>query len=100
MAKQKEIVVPSSPADLKKIYEAVHELSNSMTRQDSEKKYQNETIDELSKEYNVPASEIRRMANDYHKDTYKKHVDEFEDYQELYEATMQAGRRNPGLDED
>ncbi len=46
-----DIVVPSNPADLKKLKDGIEEITNSMTRVDGEKEYQKEAIEELSEQY-------------------------------------------------
>lgn len=94
------IQVPSNPTDLKKLFDGVKELTDSMIRQESEKEFQKEALTTLTEESGVPKADIKRMASDYHKDTFKKNVEKYEDYQELYEATIQAGTRNLSDDED
>lgn len=94
-----EIVIPSNPTDLKKLFDGVKEIADSKVRVDGESDFQKEVVSDLSEELGVPKSEIKRMATDYHKDTFKKNVDKHEQYQELYEATMQAGQRKPSSEE-
>lgn len=86
----KDIVIPSNPADLKKLKEVIEEISNSMARQDGERDYQKEAIDDLSKQFEIDKKYIRQMARDHHKDTFEKKVDEQENYQQLYESVMES----------
>jgi len=83
-----EIIIPSNPADLKKLRQGVEEIVNSMVRVDSEREYQKESIDELSEKFGIEKKHIRRMAVDHHKDSFDKKVGEFEDYTGLYESVM------------
>lgn len=83
-----DIIIPSNPADLKKLRDGIEEISNSMARMDAEREYQKEAIDELAERFQIEKKHIRRMAVDHHKDTFDKKVGEFEDYAGLYESVM------------
>lgn len=85
-----EIIIPSSPADLKKLKDGIDEITNSMTRVDGEKEYQKEAIEELSEQTGIDKKYIRRMATDAHKDQFKKKVDEMDEYAQLYESVMES----------
>ncbi len=84
------IIVPSNPADLKKLKEGIRELTNSMTRVDGEKEYQKEAIEELAEQFVIEKKHIRRMAVDSHKDQFEKKAEEFDDYTQLYESVMES----------
>ncbi len=83
-----EIVIPSSPADQKKLYDGVQELVNSMTRASAEVDFQKEALAELSEALGIDKKHIRRMAVDTFKDTFDKKAKEFDEYSTLYETIM------------
>lgn len=85
-----DIIIPSSPADLEAIKKVIEEISNSMTRAEAEKDYQKEAISELAEKYGIEKKYIRRMANDYHKDSFDEKVSEMSDYEQLYESVMET----------
>lgn len=83
-----DIVIPSSPADLEAIFLVMKELSNSMTRSESENDYRKEAVKELSKKYDIPAKYLNRMLKEYHRDLFEKKSDEQDAFGELYEAVI------------
>ncbi len=95
-----EIIIPSNPADLKKLNDAVQELTYSMTRQDAEREYQKEAIADLAEQFGIDKKHIRRMAVDSHKDSFDKKVGEMEDYTQLYESVMLTNFTTPVEDEE
>lgn len=95
------IVIPSNPADLKALRDGIKEISNSMARADGERDYQKEAVAELSEKFGVEKKHIKRMAVDYHKDSFDKKISEVEDYQQLYESVMTSTFTTvPDEDED
>jgi len=102
-AEQVEIIIPSSPADRKALFAGIKEIDNSMTRVQGEKDFQREAIEKLAEKFDIDKKYVRRMANDYHKDTFDKKVSEQEQYQGLYEAVMHAaaaGAVSDDIEED
>lgn len=81
-----EIVVPSNPADLKKIKAAVVEISDAMTRIDSEKEFIKDVVDNLSEEYNLPKKYVNKLARTYHKNTFEQETAQMDDFETLYTA--------------
>lgn len=93
-----DIIVPSSPADQKKLREGINEIVESMFRSQSEREYQKEAISELSETFEIDAKHIRRMATDAFKDSFDKKAKEFDEYATLYETIMII--KNPTNDND
>lgn len=85
-----DIIIPSSPADLKKLKDGIDEITNSMTRVDGEKEYQKEAIEELSEQTGIDKKYIRRLATEAHKDIFEKKSDEQDQFEQLYESVMEA----------
>lgn len=83
-----DVIIPSNPADLKKIKDVVAEITNSMVRVESEKEYQKEAVADLSEQFTIDKKFIRKMAVDSFKDQFEKNADEFDSYSTLYEKVM------------
>lgn len=84
IVQSEEIVLPSSPDDRKAIFDAIKEVSNSKTRMEAERDYQKDTFKMLEENFNIKAKYFRRMAKDYHKQQFKKSMDENDAYSDLY----------------
>lgn len=83
-----EIVVPSSPADREAIFAVIKEMSNSLTRQESETEYRKDAIKDLSEKYEIDKKYIRQLLVDFHKDRFEEKSDERVQYEGLYEAII------------
>ena len=77
----------SSPTDRKKIKDALQEISNSMTRIESERDLIKEIKADLSEEFKDQLSkkQIARMARVYHKQNFQEEVAQHEQFEMLYE---------------
>ncbi len=62
-----DVIVPSSPEDLKRIKDAMQEISNSFTRIESEKDFQKEALEALEEDVGIPKKYLRKMSRIYHK---------------------------------
>lgn len=82
----KLIVVPSSPADLKRLKDAMIEGSNSLVRIDSEKELLKDIIEVVSEELDLPKSMVSALIRHYHKSSFDEKATEFSDFTELWEA--------------
>lgn len=85
----KEIVIPSAPADQKKILEAMKEASDSMLRIEAEKDQIKAIISSLDEDFEgLNKKYIRKLISTYHKNNIDKQIGESEDFQELYAAIV------------
>ena len=77
----------SSPADRKKIKDALQEISNSMTRIEAERDLIKDIKADLFEEYKETLSkkQIARMARVYHKQSFQEEVASHEQFEALYE---------------
>ena len=80
----------SSPADRKKIKDALHEISGSMTRIDAEKDYIREAVKELADEFKLSKRTLNKMARVYHKQNYSQEVASHEEFEGLYETILES----------
>lgn len=78
----------SNPEDRKKLYNAVVEMSNSMTRVDSEKDLQRDIINDISEELDVEKKYVRKIANIYHKQNLSEVRNEMDEVEILYEEMI------------
>lgn len=67
-------VMPSSPADRKHIMDVMMEISGSKTRQEAERDFQKEAINDLSKKFNIPKRLLNRFAKSYHKSAFNEEI--------------------------
>ena len=79
----------SSPADRKKIKDALHEISGSMTRIEAERDYIKEAIKELADEFKLSKRTLNKMARVYHKQNYSQEVANHEEFEGLYETIVE-----------
>ena len=75
----------SNPEDRKKLYNAVVELSNSMTRVDAERDYQKEAVTTIADELDIEKKYVRKVAAIYHKQNINTVKVENEEVEELYD---------------
>lgn len=82
------IVIPSSPADLKKIKGCLQEISDSMTRIEAEKDFIKEAIAVVAEEQNLPKTFISKLAKTYHKRSFEKEMSEVEAFEIAYQTIV------------
>lgn len=84
MADVSGVIVPTNPEDLKKIKSSLQEISNVMTMIEAKREFISEEIKALVENYELPAKFVRRMANAFHKQSFKQEIAETEDFERLY----------------
>jgi regulator of replication initiation timing len=72
-------------SDKKDIFNVMQELSNSMTRMDSEKEFIKESIMTMSEKYDIPKKNLKRVATIIHRQNISDFVTSNNDVSELYE---------------
>lgn len=78
----------TSPADRKKIKDALQEISDSMTRVDAEKDLIKEAINELHDNFKISKKILNKMARTYHKQNFLNEQQNHEEYETLYEEVV------------
>jgi DNA-binding transcriptional regulator GbsR (MarR family) len=76
----------SNPADRKAVYDAIVEISNSMTRMDAERDLIKETLNMVKDKYELPSKYTRTLAKIYHKQNFTQLKAEQEEVEDLYES--------------
>ena len=79
-------IVPSNPNDRKVIFDAMKEISNSMTRIEAERDLIRQTINDVCDTQKLSKKTFRRMAKVYHKQNFKQEIAEQEEFEALYET--------------
>ena len=74
--------------DRKKIYGALQEISDSMTRISAEKDFINETLKDLHDQYKTTISKktLTKLANVYHKQSFNEEVAAADEFETLYQT--------------
>lgn len=75
----------TSPEDRKKIFAAVREISNSLTRIEAERDLIKETVKEVSDTFQIPRKTINKIAMTYHKQNMTQVEQEHEEFVDMYE---------------
>jgi rRNA processing protein Krr1/Pno1 len=80
------LMMPSNPRDLKKINNALEEISMSTTRIEAERELIKDTVDAISDEFDIPKKLMRQLAKVYHARNYVEAVAQQEDFQTAFES--------------
>lgn len=80
------IVIPSTPADRKRLKDAMQEISNSYLRQEAEREFVKEAIISLEEDIGIPKKYLGKMARIYHKQNVSEIVSEIEEIEALLEV--------------
>lgn len=75
----------SNPADRKAVFDAIVEISNSMTRMAAERDLIKETLNMVKDNYELPTKYTRTLAKIYHKQNFNQVKSEQEEVEALYE---------------
>jgi len=81
----------SSPADRKKLKDAIQEISNSMTRADAEKDFQKEAINNICEDIQIDKKYVKKLATIYHRNTITQVKTETSDIEALYTEIFESG---------
>ena len=80
------VTLPSSPEDRKKIMNAIQEISNSLTRIESERHLIKEILVDVQDNFNLPKKYTRKVAKIYHKQNFSEVQQEQEELEAIYET--------------
>ena len=76
----------SNPADRKAVYDALREISNSLTRMEAERDLISETLKSVKDKFELPPKYVRTLAKIYHKQNFNQFKEEQNEVEFLYEA--------------
>jgi len=80
------IIIPSSPEDRRAVKNRLIEISNSLTRIETERDYINEILQDMQDRYELPKKHMRKVAKVYHKQNLMEVKEEFSDVEDIYNA--------------
>jgi len=80
------LILPTDPEQRQKIKMGIKEICNAKTRIQSEKDHIKNTVEDLSKEHDLPKPAINKIAAWYYKQDLLASVGQVEDAQDLYET--------------
>jgi hypothetical protein len=80
------VTLPSSPEDRKKILASVQEISNSLTRIESERDLIKEILADVQDKFALPKKYTRKVAKIYHKQNFSEVQQEQEELEAIYET--------------
>lgn len=78
----------SSPADRKKIRDALQEASNSMTRISAERDLIKDIAKDMSDQFQLSKKHVRKMIRVYHKQNFSEEVADQDEFEQLYEEIV------------
>jgi hypothetical protein len=84
--KNQNWALPTSPADLKKINDALNEISSSLTRMEAERDLIKDILQTVEDNYEIPKKYTRKVAKIFHKQNFTQFQKEQDDVESLYET--------------
>lgn len=83
------IIIPSSPADQKIIFEAIKEIDNSLTRIAAERDQIKVILENICDQYeDIDKKYFKKLAQVYHKQNFSQVQGDNEDFIELYSVII------------
>lgn len=76
----------SDPVHRKAVYEALREISNSLTRMEAERDLIKDILGTVNDKYELPPKYTRKLAKIYHKQNFMQIKEEQAEVEQLYES--------------
>lgn len=80
------VVIPSNPADRKKIHDALQEIADANTRITAERELIKDIKEMLKEDFELPAKFISKLSKTFINQDFEAQETEREDFVELWEA--------------
>lgn len=80
----------SNPVERKKIRDALSEISNSLTRIESERDLIKTIVGNIAEEHELPKKTVNKMAKVFHKQNFSKEQQEFSEFEHIYQAVTSS----------
>jgi len=100
VSKQIEIIIPSSEEHRKDILNQIKQMSDALTRMDSEKEFIKDTVKFVKETYDIDPKWINKTLKDFHKNKFDETVKEFEEYEAFYETIVNMKNNSGTLPEE
>lgn len=88
---ESHLVIPSSPADRKRLRTMMSEATFCKQRIDDERQSIKDIVGRIHEEFQLPKKLVTKLINTLYKQDYSNRVAEEEDFQFLYESVVQSG---------
>ena len=82
------VIIPSSPADVKRIKDCIIEISNAMTLIQAQKDFIKEVVESCCEDVEIDKKHLKKMSTIYHKQNLSEILGEIEVVEALYEGVM------------
>jgi hypothetical protein len=70
------------------VRKAIGEMSAAMTRVEAERDLMKEIAKKLNEDHNISKKAFNKLARVYHKQTFAKESEEFEEFETMYETVL------------
>jgi lysyl-tRNA synthetase class I len=77
--------LPSSPADRKKIKDAIHEIAGALQQMEDKRSFINDIKKSLKEDFKLPPSVTAKMAKTLYKNNYQEVLGESSTFEVVYE---------------
>lgn len=82
--------MPSSPADRKKIKDALHEMCGAMQFMEDKREFMKDVADSLKEQFEIPKKITMKMARTLYKNNYGDVSNEADQFTTLFESLFQT----------
>jgi hypothetical protein len=86
------VIIPSSPADRKKLKLALTEMTYALQRIDDEKSAMKDISEDTAEKFALPKKLINKLARTMYKRDYDSLTQENEDFELLYETLVEGNK--------
>lgn len=87
------LVLPSSPADQKRLKDSLNEMVNSLAKIQAEREHKNNIATHILEEFNIPKKLANKAATALYKDAYQQIAAESQDLDDLF-AFLQPSQQD------
>jgi hypothetical protein len=91
MTEQQDFIMPSNPADRKKIKDMLHEMQGALQFIDDKRAFMKDTAEALQEQFQIPKKISMKMARTLHKNNYTDVSAETDQFTTLFEVLFQGG---------
>jgi len=82
------IVIPSSPAEIKKLRGAIVAISDTFAIIDGHREQISADLDALEEEYKIPRAMLRKLARAHYEQSVDVEIEKLKDFEAVFDAVM------------
>jgi hypothetical protein len=83
-----EVIIPSNPADLKKIKGMIEEAAHCFQRIADQNEALKDILDTIKEDFQIAPKYSRKMARAYYKNNFHDTQAEYQEFETLYESVL------------